>query len=452
MASQWYQLGKELDHRFKIFYRTNSTIDRMIYRFFTGTICMFLLFNFIFLLNESSQKIFFWLFFIIMGIFYSWPTRGKIIEESISQQFREFKFLDSFERNVLTLVVVYFLVSIPELPIFESIEALKLYLDPIGRIHPSLWNYYTVLFLPFKKYPSLLSLSLCLIIYIKGLFISLVCLYALSRYFFARRLSVLSTLVFISSWAFFINVENEFLVVLTSSLPVFIIWSMLWVVTSATYRSGLVFGFCFVWAALLDITNVLFIPFIILMVVFYFKNKTNWFKKQFLKYTLIGLAITVFLIFSTTQPVFDFDNYKLSVFIDELIFIFSKKAFLSLFIVSFVGAILYKLKIIKGKYSMNTVTKRNFQLLLCYVVLVFGFGFFINRTLINNISLFWILILLSLFPIEFIFQNLVRHRSKRNAIFIFYILVALMDSHFEGRFRNISNIFINDLILEEMIK
>ena len=37
MIGQWYLLGKEIDHRLKIYYRVNSSMDRTVYRIFTGS-------------------------------------------------------------------------------------------------------------------------------------------------------------------------------------------------------------------------------------------------------------------------------------------------------------------------------------------------------------------------------------------------------------------------------
>jgi hypothetical protein len=47
----------------------------------------------------------------------------------------------------------------------------------------------------------------------------------------------------------------------------------------------------------------------------------------------------------------------------------------------------------------------------------------------------WILALLSLIPIEILFQTLSKLRSSRNMIYLIYILICLLDSHFEGRLK-----------------
>ena len=153
--SQWYLLGRELDHRLKIYYRVNSSIERVAYRVFTGSMTMLLLFNIFYLIPESISQYLFWGFFGILGIFYSWPTRGKIIEDSMTNQFGELKFLDSFEKTIFLLLIMTFFISVPELPMFENIDALKLFLDPSEHLSGLIWNFMAVLYLPFKSYPKL---------------------------------------------------------------------------------------------------------------------------------------------------------------------------------------------------------------------------------------------------------------------------------------------------------
>jgi hypothetical protein len=55
----------------------------------------------------------------------------------------------------------------------------------------------------------------------------------------------------------------------------------------------------------------------------------------------------------------------------------------------------------------------------------------------------WVLSFLSLIPIELIFQSISRLRSKRNMIYLIYILICLLDSHFEGRVKIFLKIFNN---------
>ena len=104
-----YLLGKEIDHRFKIYYRLNSSLDRILYRILIGKIFFLIIFNIFSLFAFAYQEFLYWLTWIVLGLFYSWPTRGKIIQESVSSQLGEFKYLDPFEKITIVLIVLYFL-------------------------------------------------------------------------------------------------------------------------------------------------------------------------------------------------------------------------------------------------------------------------------------------------------------------------------------------------------
>ena len=129
MIGQWFLLGKEIDYRLKIYFRVNSSIDRVVYRMFLGMIFIVLYFNMLSFLPSKWIYNLFWTTWVVLGLFYSWPTRGKIIKESVSTNFAEFRYLDSFEKTLLGLIALLFLFSVPKLPTLVNIEALKLYFD-----------------------------------------------------------------------------------------------------------------------------------------------------------------------------------------------------------------------------------------------------------------------------------------------------------------------------------
>ena len=52
MMGQWFFLGKEIDHRLKIYFRVNSSMDRVVYRLFLGMFFFILYFNFLYLFPE----------------------------------------------------------------------------------------------------------------------------------------------------------------------------------------------------------------------------------------------------------------------------------------------------------------------------------------------------------------------------------------------------------------
>ena len=111
-VGQWFLLGKEIDHRLKIYFRVNSSIDRVVYRLFLGMFFFILLFNLLSFLDSKWIYNSYWITWVLLGLFYSWPTRGKIIQESVSSNFGEFKFLDRFEKTLVFLIMLMFIFSI----------------------------------------------------------------------------------------------------------------------------------------------------------------------------------------------------------------------------------------------------------------------------------------------------------------------------------------------------
>jgi hypothetical protein len=158
MAGQWYLLGKEIDHRLKIYFKANSTIDRILYRVIIGNATMMVIFNLMSFIPDSIVRHFFWGFFVVVGLFYSWPTRGKIIQESVTSQFTEYKYLDAFEKTVLFLTIAMFFASMPSFPFLSNLETFKLIVDPEEKMNGQLWSYLHMNFFPFRRFPHLMNL------------------------------------------------------------------------------------------------------------------------------------------------------------------------------------------------------------------------------------------------------------------------------------------------------
>src|SRR5690606_38187719 len=68
LLGQWFLLGKEVDHRLKIFYRVNSSIDRVIYRLMLGMFSIILLFNLLALLPSKWIYNSFWALWVALGL------------------------------------------------------------------------------------------------------------------------------------------------------------------------------------------------------------------------------------------------------------------------------------------------------------------------------------------------------------------------------------------------
>lgn len=442
MGGQWYLLGKEIDHRLRIYYRTNSTVERVVYRLVLGSIMMLLLFNIFTLFPSKMHGYFFWGFFAIFGIFYSWPTRGKIIEETMMGQFGEMKYLDSFEKTVFVLSTVTFIISLPELPLFQNIEALQFYFDPNLNVNQMFWNFLTILYYPFSNYSMLYNLIWSFHFYFIGLSIFLLTFYSLLRYFFSRRLAMLGIFSVISTWSFSRILAVDYFAAMSTTLPILWVWSLMWSSRSGTYRAGLFIGLVGAFLTILDPLNFILLPIgLILSYFFYLKDKTDWFKKQWLKYNIFGLLIALFVFFVGIKgKELVLMNFKMfdEILMDHLY----RKAF---FIISPVGGVLLVMYLTKTSrifLSFVSFDKGKIMEVLTGISFLVILGVLINPSYLKGFSLIWMLSLFSLVPIEWIFQSISRLRSKRNLIYAMYILVCLLDSHLESRFRIIGKLFL----------
>jgi len=406
---------------------------------------MVLFFNVLHFFPPNISEFFFWSFFLLLGLFYSWPTRGKIIEESMASQFSEYRFLDSFERTVLALITVLFLTSVPEISLFQNIDALKLYFDPQEAIHFSIWNFLTVNYLPFKNYPNLYNLSWSYHFYFYGIGMFLLAFYCVLRYFFSRRLSILGVFAIISTWSFSKILNADLMASFTTTYTLIWVWSIMWSTKSLTYRSGLVVGLTMALGVMIDIHYIYLLPVTLICVYkLFLKEQTTWYKNQWLKYNTMGVIIILGVLLSQFEVGKVFSGitfFELGGIIFDLIY---RKAFFAL---SALGVLLlaglYSAKL-KSRFSVFIIdkSKLNEFLILSSILVIFSLLF--HRIYIQSFTAIWLLAFLSLIPLEWIFQSISRLRSKRNLIFALYILVCLLDSHFEGRLRIIGKMFLED--------
>ncbi len=442
IMGQWFLLGKEIDHRLKIYFRVNSSIDRIVYRLFMGMFFMTIYFNIINLLPGKWVYNIFWITWVVLGLFYSWPTRGKIIQESVSSNFHEYRYLDRFEKTILFLIVAMFVASIPEFPNLATANSLKLFFDPSERISGAFWSFLQVNYYPFKKYPDLFKIAWCVHFYFLTTSMYLMTFYAILRYFVSRRLAVLGVFALISSWSFSKILALNFGNSLLTSYSILWIWTLLWCTKSSTYRSGLFVGLVGAWGIVIDKTNIiLFGMQLFALHTLFLKNKTYWYRRQFFKYNTFGviLGVLVFLL-STSTLEFKIAESFASSFVDIWSLI-ERKAFfiLSLFgFCIFFGKVLYQKKDSTKLINLPSDKMNEFAF---GVGLLFLSGLVFESRFFKDFSILWLLAFLSVIPIELIFQKIRRLRSSRNMIYMIYIIICLLDSHFEGRVKILLRMF-----------
>lgn len=432
IMSQWFFLGKEIDHRLKIYFRVNSSMDRVVYRLFLGMFFFILYFNLLYLFPGKWINNLFWTTWVLLGLFYSWPTRGKIIKESVTSNFSEFRYLDSFEKTLVGLIVLMFLISIPALPTVNSQEAIKLFFVPSDTVSSIYWNFLTVNYYPFIKYEKLFSLGWSFHFYFVNMSLFLICFYALLRFFICRRLSLLGVFSVISSWSWTKILVANHGATLTGTYSLLWVWCLLWVIKSSTYRTGLFFGLVSFFGVLINQQwTFLWIPQIILMFIF-MKDKSAWYKKQTIRYTLLGAVLTTLIIIFNSDY-FIFDIGLSNDFKSSFVRLFSRKAIYSLLPIGLLLILVYMADI-KGKLEKwIMIDKQYLKILLSSITVIMVYELFLPSGLFLTYSMMWVMALFSLFPLELIFQTMSRLRSSRNMIYLVYILICLLDSHFEGR-------------------
>lgn len=442
MWGQWYLLGKEIDHRLKIYFRANSTVDRVLYRVIIGHASMILIFNIMSMLPQGLVQHFFWGFFILVGLFYSWPTRGKIIEESVSTQFTEYKYLDSFEKTVLMITIAMFVTSMPSFPFLNNLETLKLIIDPEEKMHLQIWNYFHMNFFPFKRFPHLVNLGWSMHFYFVNFCFYLLAFYGILRFFISRRLSILGLFALVSTWSFSLFLKKDPFMSATANFSVLWVWSILWSVKSSTYRSGLMYGLLCFLGVVYNFNFVFLFPVGLALLYFFFlKENTDWFRSQFVKYSMLGMFLILLTMITQIDLRFFEDTISVSQYLHHIGTILKRKAFYSLSLIGLITFLIMNFKPHRKTLTVLTIDVKRLRELSILILILILMGLWVERDLIQNFGLLWFIVFLSIMPLEWIFQSISRLRSRRNFIYMVYVIVCLLDSHFEGRIRILYNFY-----------
>lgn len=452
MGGQWYLLGKEIDHRLKIYFRANSSIDRVLYRGVIGYATMMIIFNLMSFLPDELVRHFFWGFFVILGLFYSWPTRGKIIEESVSTQFTEYRYLDSFEKTVLFLTIAMFLTSMPSFPFLSNLETLKLIVDPDEKMHGQLWNYLNMNFFPFKRFPHLVNLGWSMHFYFVSISLYLLAFYGIMRFFISRRLSILGLFALVSTWSFSVMLKKDPYACATTFFSVLWVWSILWCIKSSTYRSGLMYGLLCYLGVVINYNFVFLFPLGLGLLYFFFlKENTDWYRAQFVKYTMLGMFLILLTLITHIDLHFFEDVFTWDQFKSFFQVIINRKAFYSLSIIGFISLLIMVFKPQRKTLTTFTLDIKRLREFSWLVISVIFLSLFVEKDLAQNFGLLWFVVFLCILPLEWIFQSISRLRSRRNFIYMIYVIVCLLDSHFEGRIRILYNFYESPPDIVELI-
>ena len=126
---------------------------------------------------------------------------------------------------------------------------------------------------------------------------------------------------------------------------------------------------------------------------------------------------------------------------DNIVKLIDRKAF---FIMSTFGVLILFLRRFIPNFKSIQVLKFGsvkMEELGIGLAVILLFGTFVNISAVSRFSLIWMITLFSLIPLELIFLHISRLRSSRNMIYLIYILICLLDSHFEGRVKIFLKLF-----------
>jgi hypothetical protein len=226
-----------------------------------------------------------------------------------------------------------------------------------------------------------------------------------------------------------------------TTYSLFWIWTLLWVTKSSTYRAGLFMGLVSFWGTLINPGYAILVFFQMSFLIFiYLKDRTLWFKRQLVKYALFGVVLTILRLLSHLDLLEPFHSIDWSFFRNVSIEL-DRKGF---FIIGVLGLIIAIIKFIKPKFSVFKefqIEHESMSIFLLSFFLFILFSLIWDDSLVTGFGMMWPLAFLSLIPLELLFQSLSRARSSRNMIYVIYILICLLDSHFEGRVKIFLKIF-----------
>lgn len=442
MAGQWYLLGKEIDHRLKIYFRANSSIDRVLYRLLIGNATMMIIFNLMTFIPEGIVRHFFWGLFVVLGLFYSWPTRGKIIEESVSTQFTEYKYLDAFEKTVLFLTIAMFLTSMPSFPFLSNLETLKLIVDPEEKMHGQIWNFLYMNFYPFRRFPHLVNLGWSMHLYFVSFSLYLLAFYGIMRFFISRRLSILGLFALISTWSFSLFLKKDPYVAASTCFSILWVWSILWCVKSSTYRSGLMYGLLCYVGVVLNFNYIFLFPLGLSLLYFFFlKENTDWYRSQFVKYSTLGMFLILLTMITHVDLRFFEDTYTFKQLFTYLAIVLKRKAFYGIAIIGFFSILIMVFTNKRRTLSVLALDVKRLREFCVLIICLLVLSLLVEKDYVQSFGILWFVVFLCILPLEWIFQSISRLRSRRNFIYMIYVLVCLLDSHFEGRIRILYNFY-----------
>jgi hypothetical protein len=406
----------------------------MIYRLIFGASTVAILFTFVSFFGGSNYVKYISCFIILINFIFSiYPTSAKLIFSSISSNMGEIQHLDKLEKMLLSIFLIYFIASTPNLSFLNS-SGYESFLTQ-DLFHQ---NYEFVSSI-FNGVSDRINILGYFYFFFGSVYYLLI--YSFFRFFFSRRVSLIGILAIITNWNLMKMIYGDFTTYATSIYLVSFLWSFIWVSASKSYRTNLFFGMILALSThhpfQISLSFLLIGTFSALLAN---GTRTWWSRMQSLKYMSFGLVVTLFLgcLDLFVGDTFNFQQKWILSFN-----LFFKKAFNILgFVGIFVFLIFYfseKFNFAKKRHSfLKSPNQLMFSLIFGFVILGlsrFGQNFDISA------YLYFVIVLFCLPALELVLNSFGIFHPRRNLIFFLYIMFAILDSHFESRVKTFISLF-----------
>jgi len=426
-ALLFYGVGTQLEVRFKIFYKTNSSLEKFLHRLFSGKIFFFIFSFLVFtLIPEKFYDFIFWFIWGVCIIFYSWPTRKKILENSYSNLAMPYRFLSPIEKSVIALTLLLFIIISPLPSTALSFQEILLSFSTKEiLLHSSYKHFISFLYWPFLNHPNSISFIWTLHHSLLEGGICLLAFYATLRYIFSRKTSILGVFFLVASWPFSLLLRESLGNFFITSFCLFCLWSFLWAWQSQTYRIGIHLGNLCLWGSIIHPWGAI-VPLGIIGTLLYTTSlqKTLLMVKQIAKYASVGFLLSV-VIFLLRGPEKD-HSLPFGLYFSHFFSYFFKKETYILAPIGFFILI----------FSRNFLSLSSLQFSFTFFLFCFIGLFFMAPSLLIGTHFLWPIIFLSLIPIDFLLHLLKENKAKRGILYFLYFILILLDSHLDGHLRD----------------
>jgi hypothetical protein len=184
-------------------------------------------------------------------------------------------------------------------------------------------------YFPFQKYSNLFSLSWSLHFYFIGIGFYIFAFYGILRFFVSRRLSILGVFALLSTWSFSKILQADFASSFSTTFSLIWIWSLMFCTKSSTYRAGFFIGLVNFLGALINLSFSVLLPVqLTLLYLFLMKDRTLWFRRQTMKYSILGSILTVMALVSHSEVTNITNALDLKSFTEQLLRFVEQKSFI----------------------------------------------------------------------------------------------------------------------------